>query len=307
MIDDAYARLLLGKVTDAVIERLGTLDNDELALTDLERVRRLVADGQVAKARLHRALELVEKNESLGEDLRTRAGEELRAEQPERGATLPNELELPKPGAHRSTDVLLPGDFPTDELPSRGWVPVVGDELQQFVGQISPVDGVLRLTAETTHCHWRTLPWYEKVALIRLHDPTWSEPRLALYFLTLEGNLFRLNGTSPPLHEVNAKAPLRLNAENVLDYLRFFCFFVQGEEGPFYVVESADDPWIPQMARTPAVVKGLEAVTAAELKDADDQGRFRCSAVIYYSNAIFKAEMQVAPSGMIEMLSDDPI
>jgi hypothetical protein len=89
------------------------------------------------------------------------------------------------------------------------------------------------------------LPFYDSVALIRVRDPNWVNRRLNIYYLTDQGNLFRLNGTSPPIHEVNAKAPIKVNEKNVLDYLRFFCFFVRGEEGPFYIAESMEDPNMP--------------------------------------------------------------
>jgi hypothetical protein len=48
------------------------------------------------------------------------------------------------------------------------------------------------------------------VALIRVRDPSWANQKLNIYYLTDQGNLFRLNGTSPPIHEVNAKAPIKI-------------------------------------------------------------------------------------------------
>lgn len=112
--------------------------------------------------------------------------------------------------------------------------------------QINPIDGKYKVSkAETTEVHWRMLPFYDSVALIRVRDPNCRNRRLNIYYLTDQGNLFRLNGTSPPIHEVNAKAPIKVNEKNVLDYLRFFCFFVRGEEGPFYIAESMDDPNMP--------------------------------------------------------------
>ena len=47
------------------------------------------------------------------------------------------------------------------------------------------------------------------------------------------------------LHDLAASEPLRLSPENVLGYLKFFCFFVRGDEGAFYILEQADDPMVP--------------------------------------------------------------
>ncbi|MCB1720542.1 MAG: hypothetical protein H6860_03870 [Rhodospirillales bacterium] len=187
------------------------------------------------------------------------------------------------------------------------WNAVQGDELAGFLEQIDQIDGKYRVSSETTQVHWRMLPFYDQVALIRVKDPNWTNPKLNIYYLTDQGNLFRLNGTSPPIHEVNAKAPIKVTEENVLDYLRFFCFFVRGEEGPFYVAETMDDPNMPADMddTTRSVIEGT--IRPATFEGVNEQGHYLCDAVVFYSNALFIANFAVQPTGMIEMLDDDPI
>lgn len=187
------------------------------------------------------------------------------------------------------------------------WNAVQGEELAGFLDQINPVDGKYHVSIDSSQVEWRMLPFYEQVALIRVIDPNWTNPKLNLYYLTYEGKLFRLNGTSPPIHEVNAKAPIKVTEENVLDYLRFFCFFVRGEEGPFYVAESMEDPNMPtEMDDTNrSVIEGT--VRPATFEGVNDQGHYLCEAVVFYSNALFTANFSVQPTGMIEMLDDEPI
>lgn len=187
------------------------------------------------------------------------------------------------------------------------WNPVHGEELAGFLEQIDPIDGKYRVSAKSTEVHWRQLPFYDSVALIRVKDPNWVNKKLCIYYLTDQGNLFRLNGTSPPIHEVNAKAPIKVTEENVLDYLRFFCFFVRGEEGPFYIAESMHDPNMPQDMdeTTKSVIEGT--IRSASMEGKNEQGFFLCDAVVFYSNALFIANFSVQPTGMIEMLDDEPI
>lgn len=187
------------------------------------------------------------------------------------------------------------------------WTPVTGEELAGFLTQIDPIDGKHKVSAQSTQVHWRMMPFYEQVALIRVHDPNWINPRLNVYYLTEQGNLYRLNGSSPPIHEVNAKAPVRITEENVLDYLRFFCFFVRGEEGPFLVAEDINDPYLPKDAdeKTRTVIQSTIHPATYEGKNA--QGHFLCDAVVYYSNALFLANFAVQPGGMIEMTDDEPV
>ena len=187
------------------------------------------------------------------------------------------------------------------------WTPVQGDELTGFLSQIDDIDDKYKVDAASTQVHWRMLPFYESVALIRVTDPNWVTPNLNIYYLTDQGNLFRLNGTSPPIHEVNAKAPIKVTEENVLEYLRFFCFFVRGEEGPFYVAESMDDPNMPTDMddSTRSVIENV--VRDASYEGTNEQGHYLCNAVVFYSNALFYADFSVQSSGMIEMLDDEPI
>ncbi len=187
------------------------------------------------------------------------------------------------------------------------WNAVTGDELAGFLDQINPIDGKYRTSPQSTQVFWRTLPFYETVALIRVKDPNWVNKKLNIYYLTDQGSLFRLNGTSPPIHEVNSKAPVKLNEGNVMDYLRFFCFFVRGEEGPFYIAESIEDPNMPKEMDevTRSVIEGT--VRPASFEGLNEHGHFLCDAVVFYSNALFIANFAIQHTGMIEMLNDEPI
>ncbi len=187
------------------------------------------------------------------------------------------------------------------------WNSVEGEELSGFLEQINPIDGKYRTSPNSTKVAWRTLPFYDSVALIRVSDDNWVNKKMTIYYLTDQGNLFRLNGTSPPIHEVNSKAPIKVNEDNVLEYLRFFCFFVRGDEGPFYVAEDMSDANLPQDmdATTRSVIEGT--IRPASFEGMNEQGHFLCDAVVFYSNALFIANFAVQQGGMIEMLNDEPI
>jgi hypothetical protein len=68
-----------------------------------------------------------------------------------------------------------------------------------------------------------------------------------------------------------------------------------------------DDPYIPQNPdpKTRTVIEGT--IRPATYEGRNEQGHFLCDAVVYYSNAMFIANFAVQPSGMIEMLDDEPI
>ena len=187
------------------------------------------------------------------------------------------------------------------------WNSVSGAELNGFLEKVDAVDGKFPTSPETTEIHWRTLPFYKKVALVRLRDPNWDSADLTLYFLTYKGELTRLDGSSPPIHNINSEAPIALDENNILDYLRFFCYFVRGDEGPFLVSETMDDPAMPKDLdeTTSKAIEGVLRPATYEGRNAE--GHYMCDAIVFYSNALFLANFAIQPSGMIEMLEDDPL
>lgn len=187
------------------------------------------------------------------------------------------------------------------------WNAVSGEELAGFLAQMGTIDGKHRTSAETTKVSWRSLPFYEQVVLIRLTDRTWLPENLAIFYLANQGQTVRLDGTSPPIHQTNADAPIRINDDNVLDYLRFFCFFVRGEDGPFLVAESMDTPGMPR-EMDDATRKAIEGtIRAASFEGKNAEGYWLCDAIVFYSNALFFSNFAIQPSGMIEMTDDDPL
>lgn len=187
------------------------------------------------------------------------------------------------------------------------WNVVEGPEKEGFLEQVNPIDEKYSVSTETTEVAWRPLPFYDQVALIRVKDGRWTPSNLVIYYLINQGKLTRLDGTSPPIHEMNAEAPIKVNEENVLEYLRFFCFFVRGEDGPFYILESMDDPYLPGDIddKTRAVIQGT--VRPANYEGRDDEGNYLCDGIVFYSDALFEAKFAVQEGGMIEMLDDDSI
>jgi len=187
------------------------------------------------------------------------------------------------------------------------WNPVTGEELKGFLSQIGTVDGRHRTNPASTKVSWRALPFYDQVVLIRVRDANWDPAHLNIFFLANQGNLSRLDGQSAPIHMVNAEAPVRINEQNILDYLRFFCFFVRGEDGPFLIAESMDDPAMPRAPdeTTRRAIEGTIRPASYEGKNPD--GNFMCDAIVFYSNALFLATFSVEPTGMIHMLDDQPL
>jgi hypothetical protein len=124
-----------------------------------------------------------------------------------------------------------------------------------------------------------------------------------------------LAGKGDVIAKVNREIGFEVTRQNVIAYLQFFCFFVRGEDGPFYIIADETDP-----ALTPPVRQAKVYLTADEAPlPLDDilspptvlgqtkAGDFQCTAMVYYHTAIFSADFTVRKDGTITMDDDDPL
>ncbi len=199
---------------------------------------------------------------------------------------------------------------PDDEVPIP-WHVVTAENRSRFLEELDPIDGKHRVASESTQVLITFPPFYKDVQLLRVRDSHWRNPRLCIFYLrnSVTQNVYRLNGTSPPIHEVNAKSPINLSPDNVLSYVRFFGFFVRGEEGPFYILEDGRDTALGGVETLDETTKSVIEGTArpAHFVGLNKDGHFEVDAVISYSNALFIANYAVHKTGMVEMLDDEPI
>lgn len=126
-----------------------------------------------------------------------------------------------------------------------------------------------------------------------------------------------LDGTSRPIHFFNSQArgDLQITRNTVVQYLKFFCEFVHGDAGAFYLLEAADDlKWrkdaaVGQAKRDLLLLKIQVPVHAPTWKGGaqDDIETFHCVATVNYGEGIFWAFFDVNSSGFVEMTDDFPL
>ncbi len=186
------------------------------------------------------------------------------------------------------------------------WKLVRGAVFVSIVDGIRKADKSLQFEIPSTQLAEAPLPFYSNARLLRLRDGAWEHPRRAIFYLVSGNTLRQLNGTSPLIHEVNASEPIRLTQDNIIDYVKFFNFFVRGHEGPFHVLESETDPALTELEDDELdVVRGV--VRPATFEGFNDRGVFLVDATIGYSHGVFQATLQVEQNGMVSMTDDEPL
>lgn len=154
------------------------------------------------------------------------------------------------------------------------------------------------------HVHMNSAPFYPKHKILRFnHDK--CDRYFPMYFIynEVDDALVFLDGTSPMIHELNQSGAIKIDPETVLQYLLFFCFFVQGDEGSFHVVYSLDHPELKNNRDLYDVISPLFELTEIS----QEQGSWQFLAPVLYGSTYSLALFAVKQNGVIEMIDDERI
>lgn len=119
-----------------------------------------------------------------------------------------------------------------------------------------------------------------------------------------------LTGQSSAIHTLNARGLLKqMNEENVaLDYLSFFCAYVWGESGPFRIVDSVDDIPLTESLNEETLERLQQSFREQPRKvERLPSSEWQVDVIVCYQNALFRTQFKVMPTGMVEMVSDQPL
>lgn len=188
------------------------------------------------------------------------------------------------------------------------WQAVTGSNMEPFLKLINPIQGKHTASESSATVEWAQMPFYNTIALLRVDDTMWPSSTGPFWFLAKQGRIFLLDGSSAPIHEANEADPIIVTEEKALEYLRFFCYFVHGDEGPFLIVEDINHPAIDKSNLDATTRKVIEdALRPATFEGKTDEGSFEASAMVLYGNALFSARFSMSENGMIEMIDDEPV
>lgn len=183
------------------------------------------------------------------------------------------------------------------------WHPMADEALAAFVRLVNFIDGERAVSRQAARAYVRKLPFYNETVLVR--DADRYPP---VYYLGRKDVFRRLDGSSAPILEANAVESIALGEDNVLDYLRFFCLFVHGDEGAFTLIRSVSElfdlRWMDRVVRDE--LAGTIRPPSLLGRD-EDKGVFQCEAFVLYGDDLFKAEFVVAPHGAVEMVTDEQV
>ncbi len=170
-----------------------------------------------------------------------------------------------------------------------------------------------------------TLPFYSDAELIALYSLDSTHREHWTYYLSTTATspesppseestsqFYSLNGLSAPIYECNQIIPLLLNQSNILDYLAFFCFFLQGERGSFYIIPAVKDAAIPEIIWDAHFVhNNTHLDLLAKFKSprvlSVSEDSYQCEATIYCGSSIAIVKMEVLQTGQVTLKQSNEI
>lgn len=166
----------------------------------------------------------------------------------------------------------------------------------------------MKLLADIRQIRSLPLPFYQDAFLLEARGLDADGRPFTLNVVAHPKGGMTLDGTSPPIHELNAVLPVRLDTEEQAKaYLRFFTSGIQAELGPFIIVEKTSDLWWKSDCDTTEsrAMLGLK-LRPLEITKAP-QGGWNAESTMVYSNVLFNTTMRVAATGVVEMNEDLPL
>ena len=148
-------------------------------------------------------------------------------------------------------------------------------------------------------------------SLLEADTPVTAEPRrtVSSYLFGPDG-FTPLDGASRQIHEHNMKHGIDVSTvEKAKSYLRFFCFFVRADMGPFEIHETGARLDLKDISDADALQKATKALSPLGESDPPSGSQFERSfrACVLYGDHLFESQFGIASYGHVEMLNDDLI
>lgn len=179
------------------------------------------------------------------------------------------------------------------------------DKVSEFIEFISPVDG-MELSASHTDVFVKSLPFYENVDLLHVATQGWEGENIFYFFLEDHNTeqYIMLKGESDVIHDLNSTDVLRLNSDNLIDYLKFFCQFIKDDEGEcFFLVENEHSETIDGLSAydKSRYLRKFEGTMVTEFPT---MFKFHVKTRVYHTGNVYDSLFEIKKDGAVEMLKD---
>lgn len=197
------------------------------------------------------------------------------------------------------------------DVTAKPWSAITGSKRSAFL-QVTKLQQGLGANPANLVIREQPLSWSAGSRLYRVSGG-WEPDTLELYYLAEPGGrLHPLDGTFKPIRTLNTAVAPTLNNDTVGDYLWFQTFFARGREGPFLIVETVQDHFLPDLENDGIEILPrygvLEKIPRAlSCATGPAPVAFTCTGTVYYSNAMFDATFELSAQGDVTIPKSRPV
>ncbi len=184
------------------------------------------------------------------------------------------------------------------------WQKLGDEKAARLLDEINPLLAPVPFMQGSTTVRTQKLPFYGDYLLVELTDLS-TVPGARKYALYKPGAISVLDWTNRAIYEMNEKAPIRLDEQTVIPYVKFFFSYVRGRHGRFLIIETIDDVrWqVEPPAQGRKVMQEMLSPVTLESRDAD--GTFNLSAFMVFKDSLFRTRIHVQADGLVSMSEED--
>jgi ATP-dependent Zn protease len=195
------------------------------------------------------------------------------------------------------------------------WEPCHGKEGAEALVELSGTQPAYFVDSTLVSARWSRLSFYTAHRLMELlFVRDHGEERA--FVLAGPADVLWLDGSSDPIHQVNESEPLEFSEQTVVDYIRFFFYFVRGDGGAFALIESPDELGAPaddsdgrseDQDEVLTLKDARQKVKPLLLRSIDTTGWWLADATVAYDGVLFVSSVAVRSDGTVEMIEDDAV
>lgn len=176
------------------------------------------------------------------------------------------------------------------------------DEIAILLDHINKdIDGSVFDPLETTILAIN-VPFYQGYRFLNIADHATNPPLQRFIFQKNDTNDFVIiDWTYKTIYALNKAAPISLNDDNVLEYVRFFFSHVKGRHGNFIVCESLDSIQWKDEPTSDIRKKVADIVVPLNIKEKRKNGTYIIEAFMMLKDSLFKVDIYVEQNGKVVM------
>ena len=188
------------------------------------------------------------------------------------------------------------------------WQKLGPEVVVRLLGEINPHLAPVPFNPESTTIRSQKLPFYKEYQFLELTDLS-TVPGARKYVLYKASpknpDVNVINWTNQTVYDTNEKAPIILNEDTVVSYVKFFFGYVRGRHGRFLIIETIDD--VRWQIEPPAQGRKVmqEMLSPVELESKEPDGTFNLAAFMVFKDSLFKTRIHVKPDGLVSMSEED--